>query len=82
MASQNGNHDSGESLPPSCRFVLDTLADEQPLTLQELVDETGMPRSTVKWAVRRLKNHRKVTADTDPTDLRRDQYKIHPDTDV
>jgi len=82
MSQDGRDQEAADSLPPSCRFILDTLADEQPLTLRELVDETGMPRSTVKWAVRRLKNRRKVTADTDPTDLRRDQYKIHPDTDV
>ena len=81
MPSDGGLPPASDELPPSCQYVLHVLQEKQPLTLQEIVDETELPESTAQWALRRLKNCGHISADRDPKDLRRDEYKIRVDTD-
>jgi len=69
-------------LPPSAKFVRYVLDREGPLRYNEIVNETGLPESTVKWALRQLKQTDSVVADPDSADLRADAYNIHPNADV
>jgi predicted transcriptional regulator len=44
-----------DALPPSARQVFETLQQTGPLTHRDLVQTTGMPARTVRYAVGRLK---------------------------
>lgn len=45
-----------EGLPPSAKTLYETLALEGPLTHKELVEITGMPPRTVRYAISRLQD--------------------------
>lgn len=45
-----------DDVPPSAQTVYETLALEGPLTHKELVEVTGMPPRTVRYAVSRLED--------------------------
>jgi DNA-binding MarR family transcriptional regulator len=63
--------EASESLPPSCRYVLDALdAGDEPLTLDDLDSQLCHRRSTIEWAVRQLKDSGYVRVDRDSDDLR------------
>ena len=80
MPSDEGSSPAFDELPPSCRYVLHILLEEQPLTFQDMVEETDLPKPTARWALRRLKNCSYISTDRDPKDLRRNQYKIRDKT--
>jgi len=81
MTSDGRSSPVFDELPPSCRYVLHILQEKQPLTLQDIVEETDLPNTTAQWALRRLKNCGYISADRDPEDLRRNEYKIRDGTD-
>lgn len=69
---QNGrDQEPTDSLPPSCRYVLDALETaEGPLTYDDLDEQLCHQRSTIEWAVRQLKDSGYVSLDRDSDDLR------------
>jgi len=71
MASDDGGPEAGESLPPSARYVLAELQEaDAPLTLSDLDAALHHRRSTIEWAVRRLKDSGYIRVDQNPADLR------------
>jgi len=56
-------HDSDlRALPPSAKYVLKVLNYEGELTQGDLVDETGLPRRTVRDAARILEDHGHISS--------------------
>lgn len=69
--SDGGSRDDLDSLPPSCRYVLDELeAADGPLTYDDLDERLCHQRPTIGWAARRLKDSGYVSLDRDSDDLR------------
>jgi len=62
MPSNGSDHDGGESLPPSCRYILHVLeeADGRELSRQQLLDRTDLPESTLDRALQTLENEHRV----------------------
>ena len=67
-----------ESKPPSVRLVERVLEEIGPATLSEIVDESGLPRSTARWALRRLRARGKVESWPHPGDARK---RVHARSD-
>lgn len=66
-----------EGMPPSAKFVYKTLEQaNEPLTQQDLADETMMPVRTVRYGLTRLEEAGVVDRDVDLTDARRHHYTI------
>lgn len=63
-----------ESKPPSARLVERVLDDIGPATLSEVVDESGLPRSTARSALRRLRELNEIEARPRPGDARERLY--------
>jgi DNA-binding MarR family transcriptional regulator len=53
--SRRGSRNAVAQLPPSVKFVLKVLEGKRYATFSEIVQETGLPERTVKYALRRLK---------------------------
>lgn len=64
-----------ETTPPSVRLVERVLEEIEPATPSELVEETDAPRSTVQFALRRLREQDHVVRRRDPTDARQALYE-------
>lgn len=65
------------NLPPSAKFILKILHNsDKPMTINEIMSETGLPERTVKYALRRLRELKLV--DTVPCfkDFRRKYYYL------
>lgn len=66
-----------DDLPYSCRLVLHELEDaDGAVPRQELLDRTGLPERTLKWAIRRLRDEDLVTKEPVMGDGRQIAYKI------
>lgn len=63
-------------LPPSAKFVFKVLSCGKPMTLDEIIRETGLPPRTVKYALKRLRELELVEAVPCLKDLRRRIYMI------
>ncbi|MFC6975799.1 MarR family transcriptional regulator [Halomicroarcula sp. GCM10025709] len=59
-----------DDLPPSAKYVLDTVAREEPVTRQEIIDETGLRPRTVDRALETLQNVDFIVKTRDNDDLR------------
>ena len=71
MSSNGGHSEGGKSLAPSCRYVLDVVARQGPLSRQELLDETGLPERTLSRALESLQNGGYVDKTRKNDDLRK-----------
>lgn len=63
-----------DSKPPSVRLVERVLNEIGPATLSEVVDESGLPRSTARWALRRLRTRGTIESWPRPGDARERLY--------
>lgn len=64
-------------LPPSAKFVYVMLYYHGPVTHGELVDITGMPTRTVRYALERLRETTdQVKKRPNPNDARQDLYSL------
>lgn len=75
MSDADGGVDDLEDLPPSAKYVYRTLEYEGPLTQSELADETLLPMSTVRKALRALEDIDAIEHERPSDDLRRKRYR-------
>lgn len=69
-----------ERHPPSCLYVEYVLYHCGPMTTAELVDESGLPEGTVRYALDRLaKETGTLSRHCDPTDGRQVRWNISDD---
>lgn len=61
---------SAEQLPPSAKFTLHTVERHEPVSRQDLLEETDLPERTLDRALDRLQNGDYVVTDRDTRDLR------------
>jgi len=59
-----------DDLAPSAKFVLDVIARHEPVTRQELIDETDLRPRTVDRALETLQNGDFIIKTRDSEDLR------------
>lgn len=64
-----------ENFGPGPKYVYKVLDYEGPLTYGEIIEETGLPESTVKRAVRRLRERGLIESETVYDDLRKKRYR-------
>ena len=62
-------------LPPSAKYVWKTLATTEPATQSTLREETDLPRSTVRYALRRLDEKDALRIGYAPDDARVKTYE-------
>lgn len=65
----DGDTDVGD-LPPSCKFVLDVIRQEGPLSRPALIERTDLPERTVSDALDTLENCGYILRARDSEDLR------------
>lgn len=71
MPGNPRDQEAVDSLPPSCRYVLDALQEaDEPLTYDDLDERLCHQRSTIEWAVRRLNDSGHIALDRKNDDLR------------
>lgn len=63
-----------ERLPPGAKFVEHILEHQGPMTQAELLEETDLPRSTVRSALQRLEELDRITAEPSSDDARQSFY--------
>lgn len=66
---------SNVKLPPSARYVYSIVAERGPLTMGEIAELSGLPRRTVRHALKMLVERGLIEAYLDPLDTRRRIYK-------
>jgi len=71
MASNGGDRDPVESLPPSCRYVLAALEDaDGTSSRQDLIDQLCHRESTINRALDTLESGNYIIRTRNPSDLR------------
>lgn len=65
-----------DSLPPSCRYVLDVVERKGPISRQELLEETGLPERTLDRALHTLQNGGYVLRTRENDNLRQTTVKM------
>lgn len=68
-----------EDLPPSAQTLYETLALEGPLTHKELVEITGMPPRTIRYAISRLQETNHVSKRLNLMDSRQQFFFLQGD---
>jgi DNA-binding MarR family transcriptional regulator len=63
-----------ESLPPGAKYVEHILEHQGPMTQAELIEETELPRSTVRSALDRLEDLDRITTEPNSDDARQMFY--------
>lgn len=64
-------------LPPSAKLIYWVLEREGPLTQAELIEQTLLPRRTVREATTKLRDADILEAEPCPPDARKKQYRLH-----
>lgn len=67
------------TLPKSAILVLDTLAEEGPLTTREISDKSDLAMRTVNFALRKLKKCNLCKGYPDLMDTRLNYYAVNPE---
>lgn len=68
-----------KDLPPSAQTLYETLALEGPLTHKELVEITGMPPRTIRYAISRLQEANHVSKRLNLMDSRQQFFFLQDD---
>lgn len=68
-----------DNVPPSAKTLYETLALEGPLTHKELVEITGMPPRTVRYAIARLQEDGHVSKRLNLMDSRQQFFFLDDD---
>ncbi len=63
-------------IPPSARLVLHVLRELKISDIRRLSDETGLPRRTLMYAIRRLKENKLIDIQICLNDSRRRYYCV------
>ncbi len=64
------------TIPPSARLVLRVLRDLKILDMKRLSEETGLPKRTLMYAIRRLKENHLVDIQVCLNDSRKRYYCV------
>jgi DNA-binding MarR family transcriptional regulator len=65
-------------LSPSCKLVFYALRQVgEPLNIQQLAEETLLPRRTIRYALTKLSNHGLIDKQPSLQDARKTKYMLH-----
>ncbi len=76
VRGRRGTVPSNVKLPPSARYVYSIMMERGPLTMGEIAEISGLPKRTVRHALKVLTERGLVEAYLDPLDTRRRIYKV------
>jgi DNA-binding MarR family transcriptional regulator len=71
-------HENLLELSPSCKLVFYALRQVgEPLNIQQLAEETLLPRRTIRYALTKLSNHGLIDKRPSLQDARKTKYMLH-----
>ncbi len=76
VRGRRGAMPNNVKLPPSARYVYSIIIERGPLTMGEIAEISGLPKRTVRHALKILTERGLVEAYLDPLDTRRRIYKV------